>query len=265
MKLTATYKTKSKTVQLPATWDELYPFISKSRDLRNKISASILSLNESMIRLCVAVHFVKQTGWMRHVQGHYIDHIVRNLDIRFDNLIPVHLVPGFSFFARRYTMVAPNMEDASIREFIFADEYLQKYISGDTSAIFHLTALLCRQDTKSRIRQRQELDQEAAFIQRYAGSILFGNQIGAAMASALMLILHTKQYLKSVYFPILGGEQPASNKIDFGFHNIVMDIAENGAFGDIEKVYDTPLHDLFVYLIKKKQDHDRSQIPQPQS
>lgn len=258
MTVTATYDSTTRTAQVPATWDELIPFIRKSSTLRRAITASILSMNDDMLRTAVTLHFVAKTGWLRHVATHYIAHISANLEIRFDNLIPAHIVQGFRFFNRKYTFVKPTMEDASIREFIFADEYLQAYINGDPDAIYYLTALLCRIDTSSRIRKRSQLDADAAFFRRYTGSLLFGSKITTVMANAMLLILQTKQHIKATYYPILGGSsEHQPNDIDFGFHTIVMDIAENGAYGDIEQVYDTGLHDIFVFLIKKKQDHDR--------
>jgi hypothetical protein len=237
------------------------PHIHRSSSLRRAIVAAILAMDDNMLRTAVTLHFVRKTGWIRHVATHYIAHISANLEIRFDNLIPVHMVQGFRLFDRNYTFVRPTIEDASIREFIFADEYLQAYISGDVDAIYYLTALLCRRDTSARIRKRTDLDADAAFFRRYTGSLLLGARITTLMATAMMLILQTKQHIKATYYPILGGSSTAeTNAIDFGFHTIVMDIAENGAYGDIEQVYDSGLHDIFVFLIKKKQDHDRMQI-----
>lgn len=260
MVITATLANKEKKIQLPDTWDELYPFLYKSRSLRHQVCIAIIAMHEELIKTYVALHFIRKTGWIRHLTQHYVQHIVTNMDIRFDNLIPMHISSGFSFFTTRYHMIKPNMENASIREFIFADEYLQAYISGDPDAIYYLTALLCRRDPLTRIRQRHELDQDVRLLKRYVSSILFGRAILAVMATSLLLVLHTKQYIKATYFSILGSGSSSPTKIDFGFHNIVMDIAENGAYGDIEQVYDTALHDIFVFLIKKKQDFDQTQI-----
>jgi hypothetical protein len=47
----------------------------------------------------------------------------------------------------------------------------------------------------------------------------------------------------------------APGKVDLGWHGIVLSVADGGAHGTVDQVYQLPITTLIEYLIKKRNDH----------
>jgi len=50
---------------------------------------------------------------------------------------------------------------------------------------------------------------------------------------------------------------------NFGWWGIYLDVAESGVFGALEKVYQTSIHDICIFLVKKRAD--ANQAPEPKT
>jgi len=253
--------TKASTLQLPSTWSELLPLLSKSK-LRRMITESVILLDDFTLRVAVAHQMLRPYRRMKNYE-HSVSEIVPHLEHRFDKLIDmsVPMVPELTVWFDRYISLRESMEDASLREYILADEVIQDYLTDPTEAhLCRIAAVVYRPVASGHrvpLTSREQIQPLADTLQRHMRCIVHGRYIRAAAASAILLILHTKQFVDHNYIPHLQSSSTGSNtRMDFGWHNIAMDVGENGAFGNIENTYASNFHDIMLFLMKKKQDHD---------
>ena len=57
------------------------------------------------------------------------------------------------------------------------------------------------------------------------------------------------------YAKATSGEAKGPN---FGWWGIFLDVAESGVFGPLEKVYQASIHDICIFLVKKRAEANRS-------
>lgn len=229
--------------------------------MRTRFTYAVLTHDQHAIRVAVADHLIRKYNYLPG----YIDavtDICLHLDfVAFDKLVDYKLsVSDISIWMDRYVMETDTMESASMRCYIFADDYLQQYLS-DECDIYLLLAVLCRPAGTKLTSDRNMIVRRAEMYRRHSRCIIHGAAIRYAAVAAFLLILHTKQHVDQYYMPHLsdGSEGPASG-VNFGWHNVAMDIGENGAFGNIEDSYNASFHDVMTFCIKKKQDADRAEL-----
>jgi hypothetical protein len=274
--LTATvaYNNKSHSLQIPQSWTDLQAILSD----KTILTQAFLSLTPFIIRTHVASAILK--SYSRHVEPQHVSEVAAHLDFcdlkslrDFDWSRDI----SFRIWTHKYIMCREMLDSSTIREFIIADEYLTAYVgaleSGDVSEsqkqLFLLLATVMRpanddprvteriNDGRVPLHGRTQIEHHAAILRRYSKSLLYKKSILYAASVAVMTVLATKNFIHANYMPHLnaeGGEGGAPSGVNFGWNTIVMDIAENGAFGDIETVYNSHLHDVMIFCVKKAQD-----------
>ena len=268
------YNNKSHSLQIPQSWTDLQAILAD----KTVLTQSFLSLTPFIIRTHVATAILRAYG--RYVEPQHVSEVAAHLD--FCDLTSLRDFDwsrdiSFRIWTHRYIMCREMLDSSTIREFIIADEYLTAYVAalekGDAiesqKQLFYLLATVMRpanadprvteriNDQRVPLHGRTQIEHHAAILRRYSKSLLYKRAIYYAASVAVMTVLATKNFIHANYMPHLsgdGGEGSGSGGVNFGWNTIVMDIAENGAFGDIETVYNSQLHDVMIFCVKKAQD-----------
>jgi len=270
---TAMIADKSDSLQIPTNWKELRAIgMSHSR-----LTPSLLTLSPFHIQIAIAQYLLRKytyhAGHVTEVMSH----------LGFCELTNMASLRDFDWSDDltlwvwgRYAMVRPHMDNATMREFIMADDYLTKYVAAleahkaddAETNLYKLLATVCRpvnadaatsiklNDRRVPLTGRDQVERIAAVLRRDAKS-LTGGKIRYAAAVAVMTVLATKNFIAQNYMPHLTADEDGGGNgrsVNFGWHTVVMDIAENGAFGDMDVVYDSQLHDVMVFCVKKAND-----------
>jgi hypothetical protein len=235
-----------------------------------RLFKTFLSLDAEMIRIALAEYFLDKY-WPNVSEGRIqaISDIAKVFGfINFENF------QGFDWqydlhLYKRYPMCKPMMNNSTLRELIIADGFLEKYVSGDMDAIWPLMGTIFRPESPDQTyRLSQSDDREALLSQDHAvllghrfkshSMVLYsGDKIYKAAVISLLTVLATKHFFAKNYIPLLNSDEKTEKKgINFGWHELAFDISESGNFGTIDQVYTRNVHQIMLYCIKKKQDHD---------
>jgi len=260
--MTLEYQNKKTEIQLPSAWKELYPYLQRSSFCR-----ALLTLNDFVIKVDIAE---KLLSAFRHNTAHtawVVPHIQVSLSKTADLDWSSH--HHLNIWGMRYDMPRMMMENSTILEFIAADKSLEKYVTAISSGdvvnaekyMYRIMGILCRPATGSNPNDRrvpfksmEQADIYGRIFQRYADTWVHGRQILRTAAICVITVLSTKNFIADNYIPHLTGGNGAARGIDFGWDSVVMDIAENGAMGDMDTVYNTNVHQVMLFCIKKTQD-----------
>lgn len=185
----------------------------------------------------------------------------------------------FRYRGADFDFPAANGENMACLEFATADDLYGKYVEKqDANALEELSWTLWREREPDAATRAARADDrvllhgigEVRERQRRYGPAPVEMQV-----QALLYFAGLKQYLQSVYGAYIfeqpdedDDETPAprpDNGPNFGWWGIFQAVAEAGIFGDCEKVFQTNLHEVCVYLVRKKVESDRirNQSPSP--
>ncbi len=241
------------------------------RELLSVIPESVLAgLNGFAISVAAASHVLRRY----HPSPSDVSEVSKHIDIDLTDLSDLDWCVGVetTFLFRRYALCGKHMENASIREFIIADDFLTAYVkalkSGQdaTTHLYRIMGAMCRpmvsrvqSDARVPLLSKEEAIHRGATFERHAHS-WSGRRLRRIAVICLYTILGTKNFIARNYMPHLSGEGDP-DPINFGWHTVVMDIAENGAFGTISDVYNKGLHDIMIFCVKKAIDHRKTVKP----
>ena len=248
---------KSEILKLP-TWKELRDFVPMD---------IFLTMSPFVIKTWAASHLLKKYK----PTPAQVAQVSQVIDFDMSDLSDFDLSNDHTFRlnGREYHICRQQMENSTMREFIISDDFLSKYVEAINHQkpaedhLYHLMGAMCRPqrlqknpgDRRIPLLNIQHAKSLGAVFKRHARSLANKKDITLAAMICLYTALSTKNFIAKTYMPHLsGGENTGSRSIDFGWHTIVMDIAENGAFGTIEEVYNTNLHDIMVFCVKKALD-----------
>lgn len=268
------YHNKTKGLQIPQSWSDLQALLYD----KTVLTDAFLSLTPFSIKTAVASAILQAYG--SRVTAQHVSEVAAHLD--FCSLTTMkdfnwcNDVKPIRICTHRYVMCREMLDSSTIREFIIADEYLTAYVAameqGDKKEsqkqLFLLLACVMRpsnadhkdtqrnNDERVPLHGRTQVEHHAAILRRYSQSLLYKKAIYYAASIAAMTVLATKIFIHENYMPHLTGDdgEGGDGGLNFGWNTIVMDLAENGAFGDIEQVYNSQLHDIMIFCIKKAQD-----------
>lgn len=260
---------QTKTVQLPTSWMELYPFMSAP------LYKALLSLDNEMIRIIIAEHFVKHHAPRadRSSRIEAISQIAQVFSyIDFQSFHGFEWQYDLQIGLIKYPMSKAMMHNSTLRELVIADSFLDKYVQGDTEAIWPLMGAIYRPSTCDLTYKVQFSDGRIPLLsqdhainigkiyKRHATTYFYQNRIIKAAAIALLTVLATKHFFAKNYIPHLNSDddKPEKKGINFGWHELAFDISEAGNFGTIDQVYNRNIHQIMLYCIKKKQDQEAS-------
>lgn len=184
-----------------------------------------------------------------------------DLDWTRDHTLTVHL--------QRYALCGQHMINSTIREFIIADDFLTKYLDAleagrdGSEYLYAIMGAMCRPalsgdltDPRIKLSSKEQAMHYGSIFKSAARALLYRQKIKRTAMICLYTLIATKNFISKNYMPFLSGEGEAP-AVSFGWHTIVMDIAENGAFGNISQVYDKSLHDIMIFCVKKIVDHKK--------
>jgi hypothetical protein len=256
------YGSKSENVKLP-TVGELFPF------LRSEV---LLSLNSFVISAHAAAKILRPYK----PAAYHINELSKQIEFSIPDIKNINWIEGQSLTInfKKYGLCKPEMENATIREFIITDYFLNLYVksleAGDTAGslkhLYGLMGAMCRPmdyqsitDPRTRIKSRQQAQVYGAIFERYSHAMYYRRRIIDIATICLYTAISTKNFINTNYMPHLGGGDGPATGPSFGWDTIVMDVAENGAFGKISEVYDTGLHDIMIFCVKKSMDFAKQQ------
>lgn len=170
-------------------------------------------------------------------------------------------------------MPRPNGENMTCFEFAISDHLYEQYLlKQDDKDLHTLTYCLFRErdsdsaaaDARSDDRLPLRSEREAARRIERLGPPSLEMQV-----QALLYFGGLKNYIRATYGSWIfeepdddeddTKEKPESQEPNFGWWGIFQSVAEGGAFGDLERVYQTGLHDVCVYLVRKRVEANRVQ------
>lgn len=196
-------------------------------------------------------------------------------------------LPEISYKRRLWVMPAPNGTNVCALEFAYCEDQLRAYVQQhDTQAALSLAAALWREkdaDKATALKRadaRVPLHSSAEVRARLAA---WGAEPPAEMTvAALCYFAGLKDLLKRMYGEWIfempdeipdeeadedatdddedeeekntasTGGSYADNYPDFGWWGVLQSVAEAGLFGTLEQVYQTSIHDICIYLVRKR-------------
>lgn len=235
------------TFGLPEAWDDVRPGLlsriarSPHSD-RDTIACTIIrhTLGKKLFRQLDPIQVYDITQYMGFIER------------------PIYrpLMDSFRYRLRKYYFSEPRMWLSTAREFVLADHFYEQYITTeDTYYACCVLACVARRKRKTDEDEYRELIPSKRWIEERAHH--FHKAPFYLLRTALKYVSDTKEYFHEHYGKILYSEKPDKYNDVYTWHDTFVSIAEGPVFGDIHKVYDASIHDLFYYLIQKKKEADK--------
>lgn len=186
---------------------------------------------------------------------------------------------------RTYVFPKPKGENITAIEYAAAEDYYKRLDGGDGEGLLLLAATLWRErdsDGRAALRRGDWRVQMFDKAEVEARAERLRSAPPAMLIQALLYFAGLKMYIHRVYRTwLFEGEEdeeeeedePASAKAtagkagtsgpDFGWWGVYQYVAEVGVFGKVPEVYQTPLHDICVFLVRKRMEAERLQSSLP--
>lgn len=178
------------------------------------------------------------------------------------------------FYVHRGTKyIGPMPEGANIAcgEFAVADDLYGKAVEGDTVAATQLAAVLYRQndtdawqfrgDERMPFRHLSEADERVKRQKQIPGDVI---------AAGMLYMSGLKAWMADVYGAYLfdtpdepeendteAHQEDAPSGPDFKWWGVFQGVAEAGVFGTLDKVYQANIHEVCIFLVRKKIEHEK--------
>jgi hypothetical protein len=179
----------------------------------------------------------------------------------------------------------PNAKGANVSciEFALCDDYYKEFSEGNADALLRVSACLWREeddnerealrrgDARVPLYSKEEVEARVKRLEGVAHEV----HIQALLWWVGMKMLVSKMYGnwlfeqddeddedEPAYAKASAGEGKGPN---FGWWGIFLDVAESGTFGPLDKVYQTSIHDICIFLVKKRAEANQAPEPKPTS
>ncbi len=177
-----------------------------------------------------------------------------------------------------YHFPTPKGANTTCLEYAIADEYYKEFVAGDAEALPLLAATLWREEDKDAAAALRRGDRRVRLYDKAeieARARLLRDMPEDLQLQALTFFGGLKQYVHRVYGKWIfeeqeededddtqGAEKPGRGP-DFGWWGILQQVAEARVFGNVQEVYQASLHEVCVFLVRKRieQENIRSQAP----
>jgi hypothetical protein len=249
------------TLNIPQRWSEL------SKDDRRKWWRWAAILPPEKVRQKLITHLLP---WRLRAQLTDLDANAILSQLEWVSVKPSCdevAVESFHFEGIEYVFPSAKGGNITAIEYALADEFYQQGVAGDENGYLMLTACLWREalksdkkalkrgDRRSRLFSREEVEARAETLKRAPTEMHI---------QAIAWWVGFKTLMREMYKTWLfsdpdeeedeeGIEKAAKpSGPDFGWWGIYLDIAETGIFGDIKQVHQTPIHDICIYMVKRK-------------
>lgn len=174
---------------------------------------------------------------------------------------------------RGVTYIGPIADGGNIAcgEFAVADQFYQAAVDGDVQAQQLIAAILYREADSDQDAAARRGDMRVPFFHQAEAEARIARQRAVpeeVVACALLYLSGLKAWVNKVYGPYIF-EQPNTDDDDnpippddtggpeFGWWGILQATAEAGTFGTLREVYQSGLHEVCIFLVRKKTEHDR--------
>ena len=188
------------------------------------------------------------------------------------------------FFHRGAQYRFPSAKGANVSciEFALCDDYYKEFTDGNADALLRVSACLWREeeedgrealkrgDARTPLHSKDEVEARVKRLEGVAHEV----HIQALMWWIGMKVLVNKMYGKWLFEEEEEEEdmdEPAYAKAsagkgpNFGWWGIFFDVAESGTFGPLDKVHQASIHDICIFLVKKRADANQAPDPKPTS
>lgn len=188
-------------------------------------------------------------------------------------------IPHFTHKGQVYVFPKPKGPNVSGVEFALCDDLYKQFSDGDTDALLTLSAAIWRERDTDEAAALRRGDARVPLVSKEeaeARAVRMAKAPAEMHLQALLWFAGLKLYVHRVYGKWLfeeeeeddeepDNEQPATNsqQPNFGWWGIFLDVAEAGVFGRLEQVYQTSIHDICIYLVKKRADAQSASPPAP--
>lgn len=190
-------------------------------------------------------------------------------------------VKEFEHNGTTYVFPDPMGPNVSGVEFALADDYYKSFVAGDETALLRISACIWR---------KKDWNDQAALV-RGDYRVLLHNKVQVEHwcedlqtapaeyhIQAFNWFLGLKLHVNRVYGPWIFDEPDEDQEDDnapvqpdpkptggpnFGWWGIFIDIADAGAYGTKNQVYQESIHDICIYLVKKRADANQAPEPKP--
>jgi hypothetical protein len=194
-----------------------------------------------------------------------------------DAVVPVR---EFEHRGKIYVFPEPKGPNVSGVEFALADDYYKAYVEGDTSALACISACMWREkdededaalergDFRKPLHNKMQVEQWARELEDAPAEYHI---------QAFNWFVGLKLHINRVYGPWIFDavddedednekpEQKPTGGPNFGWWGIFIDIADTGAYGTKTQVYQESIHDICIYLVKRRADANQAPEPKTQT
>lgn len=259
-------------LQLPESWAEL-SITRRHRWWRWVATLDAAEAKNRIIRDLVPARWLRK---MASIEAGAISAALDWASLQQDaDVVPI---PDFWWGDEHYIFPQPKGPNVSGVEFALCDDYLKAFMQGDTDALLHLSACIWREegpdhsenlirgDARIPLHNKMEVEARAKRLQDAPAEI---------HVQAFTWFVGFKKLVHRVYGPWIFEEQEEEEEEEtdtpapapkptggpnFGWWGIFIDVAEGGAYGTKNQVYQESIHDICILLVKKRAD--ANQIPE---
>lgn len=265
------------SLQMPRSWGEVTPLARRQRWWRWVITLPRPAATRAMVRDLLP-------KWARRQIS---DLDFAGLTLLLDWIQPTETtdevpVPTFTVDGIEYHFPAPKGRNVKCLEFAIGDQYYQRFVAGEAEALMLLVATVWREQERDGAMALRRNDSRAPLYSSgevEARAILLQHAPEEMVLQALLYFGGLKAYIHKVYGKWLF-EQPdddddeeeddadtakkpdqKTGSPDFGWWGVFQSVAEGGVFGNLDQVYQTSLHDVCIYLVRKRAESNNAPEP----
>ncbi len=257
------------SLQMPVSWAEVTPLARRQRWWRWLMTLPRPAATRAMVRDLLP-------KWVRR---RISDLDFAGLTMLLDWAKAEHdclqvPIPCFEHAGTTFHFPTRKGENVSCIEYALADDYYKQFTDGDTDAMLNLVAAIWRepdQDQERALRrddQRTPLHSKAEVARRVT---MLRSAPAEIHLQALLYFGGLKAYIHRVYGNWLfeetedesdeegiSDQEKAPSSPDFGWWGIFQSVAESGVFGNLDQVYQASLHDVCIFLVRKRVENNNA-------
>lgn len=171
-----------------------------------------------------------------------------------------------------YHFPAPKGQNVCCLEYALADDTYTKFVDGAADNLPQLVATIIRESDTDKAGALKRNDKRVALYSKSEAEERSHRQRKLPPEYTVQALLYfggLKAYIHRVYGSWLfeaseddegdedaPKESKASRGPDFGWWGMFQQVAEAGVFGNLQQVYQTSIHDVCIFLVRKRIEAD---------
>jgi len=168
------------------------------------------------------------------------------------------LTTSFRIGLTHYYLPQPSLNDVTVNEWMWVEATMQQLVDNekDEDAMARIIAVICRQLRPRNERFSEDFDgyPRVHFNPERIPAATETMKKAPGWVSAIVLdyLMRCKSMLSTRYATIFSGEKTGG--VNWGWKGSVMAVAETGIFGRETDVLKENIHNLCIFLVKKRSD-----------